>query len=164
MMEISHHWETIRRIFEEGYKSCSHFAVATVNDDGSPHVTPIAALFLRADHTGFYFEEHPLRLPQNIKRNPRVCILAVNADKLFWAKSLMEGKFSIPPAVRLIGTVGELREATKEEEAEWQKRISLAKVTRGFHLLKWDHFGHVRDIRFESFEPVNLGEMTSGLW
>jgi len=49
------HWETIRAVFEEGYKSCSHFAVATVNEDGSPHVTPIGALILRKDQTGFLF-------------------------------------------------------------------------------------------------------------
>jgi uncharacterized pyridoxamine 5'-phosphate oxidase family protein len=164
MMEISQHWETIRHLFEEAYKSCAHFAVASINEDGSPHITPIGALFLRADGTGFFFDEHPKRLPQNLKRNPRVCILAVNADKIFWAKSLMEGKFSTPPAVRLTGIVGELRPATKEEEAEWQKRISLSRVTKGYRLLKWDRFGHVRDIKFDSFKPVDLGEMTGGLW
>jgi predicted pyridoxine 5'-phosphate oxidase superfamily flavin-nucleotide-binding protein len=47
VMEIGKHWETIRTIFEEAYKSCSHFAIATVNEDGSPHVTPIGALILR---------------------------------------------------------------------------------------------------------------------
>ncbi len=58
-------------------------------------------------------------MPENLRRNPRVCILAVNADKLFWVRSLMDGKFSAPPAVRLMGTVGELREATSEEIAAW---------------------------------------------
>jgi hypothetical protein len=164
MMEIGNHWGTIRKIFEEAYKSCMHFAIATVNEDGSPHVTPIGALFLREDQTGFYFEEYPSKMPENLKRNPRVCILAVNADKLFWGKSLMEGRFAAPPAVRLIGTVGELREATSEESAAWHKQVALAKVTKGYHLLKWDRFGHVRDIRFESLEPVYLGEMTSSLW
>ena len=56
LLEISKHWETIRTVFEEGFKSCSHFAVATVNEDGSPHVTPIGALILLEDKTGFYFE------------------------------------------------------------------------------------------------------------
>ena len=60
-MEIGKHWETIRAVFEEGFKSCSHFAVATVNEDGSPHVTPIGALILREDQTGFYFEENPTK-------------------------------------------------------------------------------------------------------
>jgi uncharacterized protein len=163
-MEIINHWKTIREIFEEAYKSCSHLAIATVNEDGSPHVTPIGALFLREDQTGFYFEEYPSKMPENLKRNPRVCILAVNADKLFWAKSLLEGKFAAPPAVRLTGTAGELREATSQERVEWQKRVALAKVTRGYHLLRWDRFGHVRDIRFESFEPVDLGDMTNRFW
>ncbi|MBN2463034.1 MAG: pyridoxamine 5'-phosphate oxidase family protein [Dehalococcoidia bacterium] len=162
-MEISTHWETIRKIFDEAYKSCSHFAIATVNDDGSPHVTPIGALFLRMDQTGFYFEEYPSKMPENLKRNPRVCILAVNADKLFWARSLMDGKFSAPPAVRLMGTVGELREATSEESAAWHKRIALAKGLKGYRLM-WERMGRVRDIRFESFEPVYLGKMTGGLW
>jgi len=163
-MEIGKHWAAIREIFEEAYKSCLHFAVASVNEDGSPHVTPIGALFLRENQTGFYFEEYPSKMPENLKRNPRVCILAANADKLFWAQSLMEGKFATQPAVRLTGTVGEPREATSEEVTAWQERIALAKGMKGYHLL-WDRFGgHVRDIQFESFEPVYLGEMTKGLW
>jgi predicted pyridoxine 5'-phosphate oxidase superfamily flavin-nucleotide-binding protein len=163
IMKIGNHWQTIRAVFEEGYKSCVHFAVATVNEDGSPHVTPIGALFLREDRTGFYFEENPTRMPRNLKRNPRVCILAVNADRSFWAKSLLEGKFSSPPAVRLLGTVGELREATADEVAAWQKKIANAKGTKGYKLL-WEKFAKVRDISFDSFEPVDVGEMTSGLW
>jgi general stress protein 26 len=121
-MELIDQWETIQKIFEEANKSCSHVAIATVNEDGSPHLTPIGALFLRADQTGFYFDEYPSRMPENIKRDPRVCILAVNADKIFWARSLLEGKFSAPPAVRLTGTVGDLREATQLETEAWQKR------------------------------------------
>jgi hypothetical protein len=162
-MEIGKHWETIRAIFEEAYKSCVHFAVATVNEDGSPHVTPIGALILRDNRTGFYFEENPKKLPHNLKRNPRVCILAVNADKLFWGKSLLEGKFTTPPGVRLAGTVGELRNATADEVVLWQDKIAIAKGTKGYKLL-WEKFAQVRDITFDSFEPVHVGEMTSGLW
>ena len=162
-MEIGNHWETIRAVFEEAYKSCVHFAVATVNEDGSPHVTPIGALILRDNQTGFYFEENPKKMSLNLKHNPRVCILAVNADKLFWGKSLLEGKFASPPAARLSGTAGELRKATPEEIALWQEKIALAKGTKGYQLL-WDHFSKVRDITFDSFEPVDVREMTSGLW
>jgi predicted pyridoxine 5'-phosphate oxidase superfamily flavin-nucleotide-binding protein len=154
-MEIGHHWETIRAVFEEGYNSCVHFAVATVNEDGSPHVTPIGALILRDNRTGFYFEENPTRMPLNLKRNPRVCILAVNADKLFWGKSLLEGKFTTPPAVRLAGTAGELRNATAEEVATWREKIAIAKGTKGYNLL-WEKFAQVRDITFDSLEPVRV--------
>jgi len=162
-MEIGKYWETIRAVFEEGFKSCSHFAVATVNEDGSPHVTPIGALILRKDQTGFYFEENPIRMPENLKRNPRVSILSVNADKGYWLNSLVQGKFMTPPSVRLMGTVGEPRKASPEEIRLWEERIALAKGTKGYALL-WEKFGRVRDITFDAFEPVLVGEMTEGLW
>jgi predicted pyridoxine 5'-phosphate oxidase superfamily flavin-nucleotide-binding protein len=162
-MEIGNHWETIRTVFDEAYKSSLHFAVATVNEDGSPHITPIGALILRDNRTGFYFEENPQRMPLNLKRNPRVCILAVNANMQFWGKALVDGKFPAPPAVRLSGLAGELREATADEVAAWQEKIAIAKGTIGYKLL-WEKFAKVRDINFDSFEPVNVGEMTSGLW
>ena len=56
-MEIGQHWKTIQAIFQECRGSSTHFAVATVSKDGSPQVTPIGALFLRDDQTGFYFDE-----------------------------------------------------------------------------------------------------------
>jgi hypothetical protein len=162
-MEIGNHWETIRSIFEEAYNSCVNFAVATDNEDGSPHITPIGSLIFRDNKTGFYFEENLVTMPRNLKTNPHVCILAVNADKLFWGTALMEGKFSSPPAVRLSGTTGELRKATPAEIALWQEKIALAKGTKGYQLL-WDQFSKVRDITFDSFEPVGVGEMSNGLW
>ena len=162
-MEIGKHWGTIRSVFDEAYESCLHFAVATVNEDGSPHVTPIGALILREDQTGFYFEENPVRLPRNLTVNPRVCVLALNADKLFWGTALVSGKFPTPPAVRLSGLAGQLRPATPDEITLWQEKIALAKGTKGYQLL-WSSFSHVRDIAFDSFEPVDVGEMTGELW
>jgi uncharacterized protein len=163
MMGIGDHWETIRAVFDEAYKSCVHFAVATVNEDGSPHVTPIGALILRDNQTGFYFEENPVRMPRNLKTNPRVCILAVNADKRFWGNALINGKFPTPPAVRLSGIAGKRRKATSDEITLWQEKIALAKGTKGYELL-WNHFSQVRDITFDSFDPVDVGEMTNSLW
>jgi len=162
-MEIGKHWESIRNVFNEAFKSSMHFAVATVNDDGSPHVTPIGALILRENPAGFYFEENPVRLPRNLKTNPRVCVMAVNADKIFWGKALIEGKFISPPAVRLYGLAGQPRKAIPEEIARWQEQIDPFKGTKGYGLL-WSHFAWVRDIAFDSFEPVETGEMTVNLW
>jgi hypothetical protein len=94
-----------------------------------------------------------------------VCILAVNADRAFWGGALVAGKFASPPAVRLIGTVGELRKATAEELAEWQKRTGLANGTKGYALLKWGEMYDVRDVHFDSLEPIEMGgDMTWGLW
>ena len=162
-MEIGEHWKTIQAIFGESQRSSMHFAVATVKEDGSPDVAPIGALFLREDKTGFYFDEFPVNMSKNIERNPRVCILAVNSDLAFWQKSLFTGRFESPPAVRLMGSVGQKREGTKEEIVMWQNHVKAAQSTKGYDLM-WKNMRMVRDIHFDSFEPVWLGEMTRGLW
>ena len=162
-MEIGKHWETIQMVFQESLDSSMHYAIATVNEDGSPHVTPIGALILRENKTGFFFDEFPVTMIRNLGQNQRVCILAVNSNPTFWQKSLVAGKFESPPAVRLVGSVGEKREGTEEEIALWQNHVKLARGTKG-HDLMWKHMRMVRDIHFDSFEPVSCGEMTQELW
>jgi hypothetical protein len=162
-MEIGEHWETIRNIFEQAFPSCMHYAFATVNERGEPNVTPIGALVLRPDRTGFYFEEYPVHLPANIEKNNRVCVLAVNANLQFWGKALTEGKFETPPAVRLYGAVGDRRPATQEEINAFLDKLKMVKETKGYKLL-WEKMKTVRDIQFDSFEPVLTGEMTRDLW
>ena len=161
-MEIGNNWETIRQVFEEGFKSCFSFAVASTGRDGTPNITPIGSLILRDDHTGYYCEEFPSQLPENLRHNPRLCIMAVNADKIFWGKALAEGKFPSLPGARLYGTAGEAREGTAEEIEAWKKRVALARPLKGYKIL-WEDMHIVRDIRFDGFEPVLLGEMTAGL-
>jgi uncharacterized protein len=156
-------WAKIRSVCSRGFSSCLHFALATVNEDGSPNIAPIGALILRANPSGFYFDEYAGKTGANIDRNPRVCILAVNAGKLFWAKSLMQGRFAAPPAIRLKGTAGELRNATDDEIAAWHKRIAFARSFQGYRIL-WSQMSRVRDLQFDAFEPVNIGRMTAGLW
>ena len=155
-------WNLIRPIFDNAFKSCMHFSMATVNEDGSPHITPIGSLILRDDSSGYFFDEYCTRTRENIARNPRVCFLAVNADRTFWVKSLIKGKFSTSPAVRLMGTVGELREATPDEIAAWQSRVAFARLTKGYRIM-WGRMHSVRYIQFDSFEPMSTGAMTSGL-
>jgi len=149
-------------IFEQS-RSSLHCAVATLNADGFPRVTPIGALFLREDKTGFYFDEFPVNMSRNLERDPRVCILVVNNNPQFWQKSLVSGTFEPPPAVRLMGKVGKRREGTEEEIAMWQEHVKLAKGTKGHDIL-WKNMRMVKDIHFDSFEPVLLGEMTQDLW
>ena len=155
-------WNLIRPIFDNAFKSCMHFSMATVNEDGSPHITPIGSLILREDPSGYFFDEYCTRTRENIARNPRVCFLAVNADRSFWVKSLIKGKFSASPAVRLMGTVSELREATPDEIADWQSHVAFARPTRGYQIM-WGRLHSVRDVQFDSFEPMSTGKMTSGL-
>jgi hypothetical protein len=62
-----------------------------------------------------------------------------------------------------MGSAGKKREATKEEIAMWQDHVKPARGTKGHDIL-WKDMRMVRDIYFDSFEPVSCGEMTQDLW
>lgn len=162
-MEIGKHWKTIQMVFQQSLGSSLHYAIATVNEDGSPHVTPIGALFLRENQKGFYFDVFSVNMSSNLERDQRVCVLAVDSSLPFWQKSFITGRCETPPSVRLSGTVGHRREASVEEVTMWQKHVEFARGMKGYDLL-WGNMQFVRDIYVDSFEPVNMGEMTRDLW
>ena len=162
-MEIGDHWETIQMVFQQSLLSSLHYAVATVNKDGSPHVTPIAALFLRENKTGFFFDVFCVNMSNNLENNQRISVLAVNSSMAYWQESFISGRCETPPAVRLSGVVGQKREAAPEEIAMWHQHVEFARGMKGYDLL-WGNMRFVRDIYFDAFEPVQMGEMTGGLW
>lgn len=162
-MNIKDNWADIQAIFRDANSTSRHCAIATVNEDGTPHITPIGSLFLRDNCTGFYFEEYSRRMPNNFKSNKRVCILAVNSGWKYWFTSIFAGRFPTSPGVRLYGTVGERREATKEEILSWQNRVRIARKLKGYKLI-WKNMKHIREIQFDSFEPVSAARMTQHLW
>jgi hypothetical protein len=162
-MDLNQNWNEVKGLFRESFRSSFHYAIATVNENGEPHVTPIGSLVLGEPGVGFYFEKFPKQLPRNLGNNNQVCVLAVNSGRWFWLKSLIGGRFSSPPAVRLHGVAGELRAATERELALWQKRVKRVRFTKG-HALIWRDMSMVREIRFTRLEPIHLGQMTSGNW
>lgn len=162
-MDIHNNWNDIKHLFKAAFNASSHFSMATVSENGEPHITPIGSLILGKPGHAFYFEKFPRHLPDNLKHNRRVCVMAVNSSKWFWLKSLMAGRFATLPAIRLHGKAGDLRKATDKEVSLWQKRVKSARFTKG-HALMWRSMGKVRDIEFTQLEPVHIGEMTRGTW
>lgn len=159
-MELRANWEQIRNTFEKGIRSSLHSALATVNPDGSPHVTPIGFVFLRDDYTAFYFEEYSKRIPENLAHDARVCLMVVNSDRFFWLKSLYKGRFSSLPGIRLYGVCGERRLATEHERAAYQARVKSLRKLKGYRLI-WQDLRYVRDIKLERFEPVVYPTMST---
>ena len=45
-MDIDADWHVIKRLFRKSFASSIHYAIATVTQDGEPHVTPIGSLIL----------------------------------------------------------------------------------------------------------------------
>ena len=162
-MDLTTNWKEVKSLFKNAFGSSFHFAIATVNENGAPHVTPIGSLILGDTGHGIYFEKFTKNLPLNYGSNKKVCVLAVNSSKWFWLKSLVTGKFKSPPAVRLYGVVGDLRKATETEIALWHKRVKIVSFTKG-HALIWRSMSMVRDINFTKIEPVQFGEMTRHAW
>lgn len=128
-----------------------------------PNVTPIGTVFLRGDMTGYYFEQYTTALNQNLEINPNVCVMAVNAGRMFWLRSFMLGRFTSPPGVRLYGKASPLRPATPEEMRGIQARVRPTMWLKGSRLL-WTNFTQVRDITFTSFRPITYPVMMQGLW
>lgn len=157
-MDLVKSWNAIKEIFTQAQSSSMYCSIASVNEQGQPHITPIGTVFLRNNQTGYFFDSYTNQLAENIKTNPKVCVMAVNASKGFWLKSLWVGKFSTIPAVRLYGEIGERRLATVEESAAVQKRISPLRWTKGSQLI-WSNFTHVRDIHFSEAKPIEYPVM-----
>jgi len=162
-MDLYENWGEVKELFRESFRTSFHYALATVDENGAPHVTPIGSLILGRPGCGFYFEKFAQQLPRNLSGNNHVCILAVNSSRRFWIKALVGGKFSSAPAVRLHGLAGELRPASETEKSLWKKRIRRIRFSKG-HALMWQEMNMVREIEFSRIEPVHLGKMTHGLW
>lgn len=162
-MDIIENWHAIKDLFKKTFKSSFHFSVATVNEDGTPHISPIGSLILGKPGKAIYFEEFTHKLPACSQHNKRICVLAVNSSKIFWIKSLLLGNFSTAPSVRLYGELGARREATETEIMLWQKRVKSVSFTKG-HSMMWANMKMVRELEFDRAEPVNMGRITKNIW
>jgi Pyridoxamine 5'-phosphate oxidase len=82
------HWPTICVLARASFKSSLRFALATVDAEGAPHVTPIGSLLLdRAEPRGLYFEIFTTQMPVNLSRDQRICVLGVTSSRWFWLRA-----------------------------------------------------------------------------
>jgi hypothetical protein len=102
-------------------------------------------------------------MPQNIRNNPHVCVLAVRSGMMYWLLSIIKGRFSTPPAIRLYGTMGQQRTATEEELRLWDKQVRKWRFTRGYKSM-WAGMRTVRELEFTKAEGVHIGATTSHCW
>jgi hypothetical protein len=161
-MDIVENWQKIRDHFNKSFRTNFHVSIASVDIDGNPTATPIGSFFLNDDQTGFYFEKYPQSLPIHAEYNNRICVLAVNSNKLYWLNSLFQGKFTGYPGVKLYGELGNRREATEQEIQRLERRMKATKGLKGNSYL-WGDMLSVREVTFFRAEKINLGKMTTHL-
>lgn len=160
---IEAQWPAIRKVFWSAFLSSVHYAIASVDAEGNPHVTPIGTVILSEQPgRGFFFQQFTTALPANADGNARVCVLAVNSGRLFWLRSLLTGKFPSAPAIRLYGTLGPVRKATDEEVRLWKRRVWPAALTRGYAKI-WANMTMVREFDFTEARPMRIATMPAGL-
>ena len=147
---------------EEMLSRSPSLSIATVNADGSPHITPIGSLFTAGEGRCFYFEKLPKGLRENLDREGRFTLLLQRGGLLYWLKALIKGRFGTMPALRLSGTAGPRRTCTPEEKKQFDGRFGQFAFTRGYGIL-WKNMETVRDLTVESIAPVDLRSMTEGL-
>ncbi len=162
-------WNRFRELFAaESHMSPSpwrgvpYCALATVNEDGSPRVTPLGTLFLAEDTRGFYFELYSRHMSQNLDRDPRICVLVVNTRMSLWGRAILRGRFQRLPAARLMGTAGKKRDATSAEMDALRKPTAPLRFFKGYPFF-WGNMKQVREVHFDAIEPVNCGPLTRGL-
>lgn len=154
-------WEQIRKFWGAASRvtaspNMPYCVFATVDGDGSPRVAPYSSLILGKQKQGIFFDEFSHQLSKNLDRNNNICVLLVKTNKWFWIKTVLFGKFDHAPGIRLMGSVGEKRRATTQELRAFKKPLRKLRIFIGYNPL-WGVMTHVRDIYFESFEPVECG-------
>lgn len=155
-------WATICDVVRRGLASNLHCSVATINKDGSPHVTPIGSIDLTEPGRGLYFELFATGLGRNLERDPRLTLMAVDTSPDYWMASLADGKFVDHTGVRLAGVAGERRPATKDEVGRFRRRVNPLDGLPGHDLL-WGKLASVRDLHFSLVAPVRFGPMSAHL-
>lgn len=161
-MDIVSNWKNIRKHFNNSFKSNFHVSIASVDEHGTPTVTPIGSLFLNNDQSGFYFEKFPSKLPEHARANINICVLAVNSNTWLWIRSLFIGRFQTYPAIKLYGQLGKRRTATENEVRRLRRRMRYTRGLSGNTYL-WGKMDTVRDITFFRAEKIRLGRMTQDL-
>ncbi|MBU1003344.1 MAG: pyridoxamine 5'-phosphate oxidase family protein [Proteobacteria bacterium] len=148
-------WNEVTTLFAK-VKSC---AMATVDEDGTPRVSPIGSVFLTTEGHGHYFEHFPKGMRTNLDRDPRLAIMAVDPGIGFWFRALWRGKFATQPALRLICEASKRRRASQPEIDAWLAQVRPFRHFKGHDLL-WKGMEELREFKVLRVEPVNLGRMS----
>lgn len=157
-------WPEVRALWNRALSTSLAVSVASIGEDGAPHVSPIGSLTLgREPGTGTMLELFTRQMARNLDRDPRVTALAVDSSALRFVAALARGRFLRPVAIRLSGTAGPSRWATDEEIARFRRRVRRLRRLKGHDLLWGADRLRARDLEFDLGHPVQLGTMTAQL-
>ncbi|MEQ1570570.1 MAG: pyridoxamine 5'-phosphate oxidase family protein [Myxococcota bacterium] len=153
-------WEAVRPLFRTAFRTSLHFALASVDADGAPRVTPIGTVLLAEPGHALYFELFAHGLGARLSADPRVSVLAVDSGRLLWLRALWQVRFPRPPAARLVGRASpERRPPTEGERRRWERRMGPVARLPGARRL-WGELPWVRDLWIDRIDRVRIGPLT----
>ena len=152
-------WAIVKRIVPRTIHSSFHCSIASLNADGSPHVTPIGSFSPTEKGKGVFFDAYNIRLSENVNRDPRVTIMALDSGPTTWFRAFMGGRFATPPGIRMVGTVGAQRESTPREIRRFHRLVGPLLRTKGGAKM-WSSLPNARDVTIDHVIPIWLGSMT----
>lgn len=157
-------WPELRDLLNRALLTSLAVSVATIDELGAPHVSPIGSLTLgREPGTGTMLELFTRQTARNLDRDPRLIVLAVDSSAFRFVAALARGRFARPIATRLSGRASSHRWATDEELARFRRRVRTVRRLKGHDLLWGADRMRARDIAFDLELPVHLGRMTAHL-
>jgi hypothetical protein len=155
-------WPQIAALCRASFRSSLHFAIGSNGADGHPHLTPIGSLLALEPGRALYFDLFAGGLRARLDADPRVCVMAVDSSRWTWLRALWSGHFTHAPALRLYGRAGVRRPATAEEKARFHKRVGWLLKLKAARMM-WERLDHVRELHFDTCQPVRIGALTRGL-
>lgn len=147
-------WTDVEALFSK----VQHVSIGTIDEDGFPRISPIGSVHFSSEGQGYYFEKFPQTMRQNMDRDPRMSMMAVQPGPGFWIKSLWKGRFASQPALRLFCEAGKRRAATEAEIDIWLAKVRPFRFFKGHDLL-WKGMSEVREFKVLRIESVELGRM-----
>lgn len=141
-------------------KNSFYCSLSNVNDEGTPHTSPIGSVYLINEHEGYFIEMFTTSFKD--KAGKKASIMAVNTSLTYWLIPPIKGRFKTPPATRKSATKGERRKITEVERARFHKRVRPFKGLKG-HTKMWSKASFVRPFTIDEIKPVSIGGMTKAL-
>lgn len=141
-------------------KNSLYCSVSVVSKDGHPHSSPIGSVYLQNAQKGYFIELFSKSCGD--QAGNKACIMAVNTSMWFWLKSLFSGRFSTPPATRLLVSLEERRQISEQELASFHRRVKPFRRLKGYKHM-WSSARFVRPFTVDKVIPVSIGKMTKHL-
>ena len=143
---------------EDLFGKVNHASLGTVDADGFPRISPIGSVSFTGQGRGYYFEKFPKTMRENIERDPRMTLMAVQSGAGFWLKSLWKGRFQSQPALRLFCRAGGRRKATQSEIDNFLGKVSSYRFFKGYDFL-WKDMNMIREFEVLRIEGLEAGRM-----